>query len=47
MTEEEIRAKCVAQVGSGVLPGDIIWVDGDYTIDGMPWREWLNAMTED
>lgn len=28
-------------------PEDILGVPGDFTIDGMPWDEWLDAMTMD
>lgn len=28
-------------------PSDIVFVDGEPTIDGMPAGEWLDAMTEE
>ncbi|WP_327292470.1 hypothetical protein [Streptomyces sp. NBC_01198] len=33
--------------GVTLTPGDIKGQPGDYTIDGLEWWAWLDAMTED
>lgn len=32
--------------GIQLEPGDVDGAPGAFTIDGMPWAEWLDAMTD-
>lgn len=46
LTAEEIVTKC-RKAGITLYPDNLIWFDEmGWTLDGMPWEEWVEAMYE-
>lgn len=43
---EEYKRERIA-VAAGVNPSDVLGSFGEYTIDGMDWEEWIDAVYGD